>query len=108
MKKIIEIFKHIKSNGVTERELDFAKEFIRGSMALAFETTDDVATFLASQELFYGRIMMPEDILSKIEKVRRSDIMKVVKDVFKRDKVNLAAITPEENTADYDKILNSL
>ena len=108
VKKIIEIFKHIKSNGVTERELDFAKEFIRGSMALAFETTDDVATFLASQELFYGKIMMPEDILSKIEKVRRSDIMKVVKDVFKRDKVNLAAITPEENTADYDKILNSL
>ncbi len=107
-KKIIEILKHIKSNGVTQKELDFSKEFIRGSLALVFETTDDVATFLASQELFYGRIMMPEDILSKIEKVSRSDIMKVVKDVFRRVKLNLAAITLEENTADYDKILNSL
>ena len=77
-------------------------------MALAFETTDDVATFLASQELFYGKIMMPEDILSKIEKVKRNDIMKAVKDVFRRDKLNLAAITPEENAADYEKILNSL
>jgi len=108
VKKIIEILKHIKANGVTERELAFAKEFIRGSMALAFETTDDVATFLASQELFYGKIMMPEDILSKIEKVKRNDIMKAVKDVFRRDKLNLAAITPEENAADYEKILNSL
>ncbi len=108
VKKIIEILRHIKKNGVTNRELDFAKEFIRGSMALAFETTDDVATFLASQELFYGRIMMPEDILSKIEKVEKNDIIKAVKDVFRRDKLNLAAITPEENAADYEKILNSL
>ncbi|KKT29145.1 hypothetical protein A3G55_04565 [Candidatus Giovannonibacteria bacterium RIFCSPLOWO2_12_FULL_44_25] len=108
VKKIVEILKHIKSKGVAQRELDFAKEFIRGSMALAFETTDDVATFLASQELFYGRIMAPQDILAKIEKVGRRDIIGIVKDVFRRDKINLAAITPEENTADYENVLNTL
>ena len=108
VKKIVEILKHIKSKGVAQRELDFAKEFIRGSMALAFETKDDVATFLASQELFYGRIMAPQDILAKIEKVGRRDIIGIVKDVFRRDKINLAAITPEENTADYENVLNTL
>src|SRR3989338_3089093 len=108
VKKIVEILKHIKSKGVAQRELDFAKEFIRGSMALAFETTDDVATFLASQELFYGRIMAPQDILAKIEKVGRRDIIGIVKDVFRRDKINLAAITPEENNADYENVLNTL
>ena len=108
VKKIVEILKYIKSNGVSQRELDFAKEFIRGSMALAFETTDEVATFLASQELFYGRIMTPLDILAKIEKVGRRDIIDVVKDVFRREKINLAAITTEENSADFEKILNTL
>src|SRR3989344_5470767 len=108
VEKIVEILKHIKSKGVAQRGLDFAKEFIRGSMALAFETTDEVATFLASQELFYGRIMTPLDILAKIEKVGRRDIIDVVKDVFRREKINLAAITTEENSADFEKILNTL
>ncbi|MDP3934733.1 MAG: pitrilysin family protein [Candidatus Giovannonibacteria bacterium] len=108
VKKIVEILKRIKTKGVTEREINFAKEFIRGSMALSFESTDEVAPFLASQELFYKKIMTPQEILAKIEKVKRSDIMGVVKDVFRREKVNLAAITPEENTADFEKILNTL
>ena len=108
VKKIIEILKRIKAKGVTEREINFAKEFIRGSMALSFESTDEVAPFLASQELFYEKIMTPQEILAKIEKVKRSDIMGVVKDVFRREKVNLVAITPEENTADFEKILNTL
>lgn len=108
VKKIVEILKLVKSNGVTQKELDFAKEFIRGSMALAFETTDEVATFLASQELFYGRIMSPADILSKIEKVSRGDIMKVIKDVVRPNKINLAAITPENNVVDYEKVLRGI
>ncbi|OGF87631.1 hypothetical protein A3B19_02450 [Candidatus Giovannonibacteria bacterium RIFCSPLOWO2_01_FULL_46_32] len=108
VKKIVDILKHLKAKGATEREINFAKEFIRGSMALAFESTDEVATFLASQELFYNKIMTPQEILAKIEKVKRSDIMGVVRDVFRREKVNLAAITPEENTADFEKILNTL
>ena len=108
VKKIVEILRRIKTKGVAEREINFAKEFIRGSMALSFESTDEVATFLASQELFYNKIMTPQEILAKIEKVKRSDIMSVVKDVFRRENVNLAAITPEENTADFEKILNTL
>ena len=108
VKKIVEILRRIKTKGVAEREINFAKEFIRGSMALSFESTGEVATFLASQELFYNKIMTPQEILAKIEKVKRSDIMSVVKDVFRRENVNLAAITPEENTADFEKILNTL
>ncbi|QQG42582.1 MAG: insulinase family protein [Candidatus Giovannonibacteria bacterium] len=108
VKKIVGILKHLKARGVTEREINFAKEYARGSMSLAFESTDEVATFLASQELFYNKIMTPQEILAKIEKVRRSDIMGVVRDVFRREKVNLAAITPEENTADFEKVLNTL
>ena len=108
VKKIVEILRRIKTKGVAEREINFAKEFIRGSMALSFESTDEVATFLASQELFYNKIMTPHEIFAKIEKVKRSDIMSVVKDVFRRENVNLAAITPEENTADFEKILNTL
>jgi len=105
VKKIVNILHKVRTRGVSENEIKFAKEFIRGSTALAFETTDEVATFLASRELFYGRILTPEDILRKIEKVTRGEIMKVARDVLSPAKVNLAAITTEEDTKYYEQIL---
>jgi len=97
--------RHLRTKGVSDKEINFAKEYIRGSMALAFETTDEVATFLSSQELFYKKIMAPEDILRKIEAVKRSDIIKVAKDIFRPEKINLAAIGPHEEGQVYEKIL---
>ncbi|MBI2609808.1 insulinase family protein [Candidatus Giovannonibacteria bacterium] len=107
-KKIIAIFKDAKSKGVTEKEIGFAKEYLRGSMALQFESTDEVATFLAAQELFYEKIMTPSEILAKIEAVKKDDIMKISKEVFRSNKTNLAAIGPHEDTAIYKKILAEL
>lgn len=105
VKKIVEILRKLSQRGVSEGEIKFAKEFIRGSTALAFETTDEVATFLASQELFYEKILTPQDILKKIEAVTRSDIIRVIKDIFRENKINLAAITPENNADHYKEIL---
>ncbi len=104
-KKIVEILRDVRTKGVSEREIKFAKEYIRGSVALAFESTDEVATFLASQELFYKKIMTPEEILAKIERVKKSDIMRVARDIFRPRNVNLAAIGPHSDTRMYEKIL---
>ena len=105
VKKIVEILRRLKGNGVSESEIKFAKEFIRGSTALAFETTDEVATFLAAQELFYGKILTPQEILRKIERVSRGDIIKIIKEIFRPNKINLAAITPQNNADNYKEIL---
>lgn len=105
VKKIVEILRKLRQKGVSESEIKFAKEYIRGSVALAFETTDEVATFLASQELFYGKILTPRDILKRIELVSRADITKTIKEIFRPDKINLAAITPQDNADSYKEIL---
>jgi len=107
-KKIIEIMRDARVKGVSDKEIKFAKEYIRGSTALAFESTDEVASFIASQEIFYGKIMTPEEVLSKIEKVRKSDIMKTAKDILRPSKVNLAAIGPHGDAGLYKKILADL
>lgn len=108
VKSVVKILKDIKTKGVTEKEIKFAKEFIHGSMPLAFESTDEVATYLASQELFYKKIMLPEEILVRIDKVKRSDISKIAREIFIPQKINLAAIGPHDNTKEYEKILNTL
>ncbi len=104
-KKIVQILKGIKKHGVSQKDIDFAKEYLRGSMALAFESTDEVASFLGGQELFYKKIMTPEDILQKIEKVTKSDIMKVAREILRPEKINMAAIGPHDDIKKYEEIL---
>jgi predicted Zn-dependent peptidase len=106
--KVVEILHELRSKGPSEREIRFAKEYIRGSMALAFESTDEVATFLTSQEIFYKKILTPEEVLKKIEKVGRGDIIRVARDIFRPQGVNLALIGPHEVSTRYEKILSKI
>ena len=104
-KKMVDVFRDVRLKGVSDAEIKFAKEYIRGSMALAFESTDEIATFLSSQEIFYNKIMTPEEVLEKIEKTKKAEINKIAKDIFKPEKANLAAISPGDNAKAFEKIL---
>ena len=110
VKKIIEILKSIKEKGVSKEELKSAKNFIRGQTALKLETSDDIATFCASQELFYNKVLQPEEILKKIEKVSQSDIIKTSREVFRSDKINSAVISQykEGKEREFRKLFSKL
>lgn len=110
IKKIINIIQAIKEKGVSKKDLDFAKSFVRGQMALKFETSDEIASFIASQELFYKKILQPEEILRKIEKISQNDILKIGKDIFRPTKANLAVIGQQEekNQRLYKNIFSQL
>jgi predicted Zn-dependent peptidase len=90
---------------VNGRELHKAKENIRGKMALSLESSDDIAGFLAGQELSRGKIERPEEILARIDKVTSADIMRVAKETFVDEKLNLAMIGPVEDKKFLEKIL---
>ena len=90
--KIMEIISDLKNNGVLEKELEDAKSFLRGQTALSLETSDQVADFFGEQELFYGKMMQPEEILEKIEKVTQDDILKVAQEIFRPEKISMAVI----------------
>ncbi|MBI2023495.1 insulinase family protein [Candidatus Giovannonibacteria bacterium] len=108
VEKMVSIFTDLRKKGVTAEELKFAKEFIRGSMALQFESTDEVAMFLASQEIFRKKIMTPEELLAKIEEVEKDDIARITRDIFQPQKLNLSAITANTEEKPYAKILRSI
>lgn len=97
--KITEIIKEIKEKSVSQKELDLAKGFIRGQMALKFETSDEIASFIAGQELFYKKILQPEEILKKIEKVNQNDILRIGKEIFNPARANLAIIGQPRSAA---------
>jgi predicted Zn-dependent peptidase len=105
LKTIVSEIKKMKARGVSEKELQKAKDNFRGKMALSLESSDDVASYLAGQELGRREIKKPEEILAKIDKVGKNDILRVARDIFVNDKLNLALIGPIENGKFLEKIL---
>jgi len=95
----------VRARGVSEKELKKAKDNLRGKMALSLESSDDVAAFLAGQEIGRREIKKPEEIMRQIDKVKRNDILRVARDIFVNEKLNLAMIGPMEDGKFLEKIL---
>jgi predicted Zn-dependent peptidase len=95
----------IKGRRVSERELKKAKDNLRGKMALSLESSDEVAGFLAGQELMRRKIETPGQILAHVDKVSSSDIMRVAGEIFVNEKLNLAMIGPIGDKKYLEKIL---
>lgn len=92
---------------VTKKELEKAKEFIKGHLALALEDTKDVSTFFGDQALFTPEeILKPEEIYGKIDKVTLEDIEREAKKLFTKNRLNLAIIGPYDKGDTFEQILN--
>jgi predicted Zn-dependent peptidase len=102
---ILKEIRKMRETGASAKELKKAKENIRGKMALSLESSDDIAGFLVGQELAKKKIETPEHILSRIDKVTSADIMRVAKETFVNEKLNLAMIGPVEDSSYLRKIL---
>lgn len=102
---IIKEYKKIAQKRVPLPELKKAKDYIKGKMALLLETSDAQASFFGAQELLENKIMTPEQIYQKIDKVNQDDILKVAKEIFRLDKLNLAIIGPFQDKNKFEKLL---
>jgi len=102
---ILKEYKKISREKISQQELKKAKDCIRGRIVLLLETSDAQAVFYADQEISEKKILTPEEILAKIDKVTANDILKAAKDIFRPEKLNLALIGPFEDKSRFIKLL---
>ncbi|WP_297405768.1 pitrilysin family protein [uncultured Cetobacterium sp.] len=85
-KEVIEIIeselKDIYSNGITEKELQKAKNQFLSMVTFGLESSKGKMSRLANSYLLYGKIKPISDVIKEIEKVTLEDIKKVAKDIF--------------------------
>jgi len=105
IKAILKEYKKIAQKRISNRELKKVKDHFKGKMTLLFEASDARASFYALQELLQNKILTPDEIYAKINKVSVNDILKVSKDIFKPEKLNLALIGPFEDKDKFQKLL---
>jgi len=93
---ILKELKRIKKSGIREKELQNAKDYLKGKVALKLEDSENVADWYAKQELFKKDLETPEEKLKKYFSVTAKDVHEVAKKIFDDKKLNLALIGPFE------------
>jgi predicted Zn-dependent peptidase len=94
--EILKEYRKIKREGVSKSELKKAKDCLKGKMNILLESSDAKASFFATQEILEKRILTPDQIFKKIDKVSQNDILKLAREIFRPEKLNLALIGPKE------------
>jgi len=107
VRAILNEYKDIRDKGISDDELKKAKDFLKGQTVLALESCEALATYYSSQELCGEKIKTPKEMFEKIDKVSKSDILKVAKEIFVPSRINLAMVGPKQNINQYKKLLNS-
>ena len=79
---------------LTEKELQSAKELIKGNFLLGMESTDNRMTSLAKNELSFGRHVPPEEVVEKIDAVGREEIRTLSRGLFQPGAMTIAAMGP--------------
>lgn len=109
---ILNEYKKIKTELVSEEELNKIKSMLTGKLPLSLEGADDVAQWYGRQLILLKQqqkddqpALTPEEFLAKIQSVTPADIKRVAEEIFVEAGLNLAVISPEKDEA---KILNLL
>jgi len=102
---ILNEYKKISKELVGLAELNKAKDYIKGRSIMSLESSDEVAMFFIDQEIKRRKIMTPEEIFAKIDKVTAGDILRLAKDIFKEKSLNLAIIGPHKNEKKIKSLL---
>ena len=94
IKVILQEFKKIQEGKISQKELDKAKENLIGRLTLSLETSDELAAWLAEQEVLRNEILSPQQLSQKISKVTLAEVKRVAREIFSSEKLNLAVIGP--------------
>jgi predicted Zn-dependent peptidase len=91
---IAEIIRELKTSPVLPGELQDAKEFTKGNMLLASESTDNQMVRLAQGEINFERYVPLEEVVSHIEAVTAETIQSLAEKLFRDDKMVLTVLGP--------------
>jgi len=103
---ILEEVQTMKKNGITTEELARTKAQIKGNLYLGLESVSSRMSRLGKTELTYNRVLTPEEVVEKLEKVTLDDVFRVMNRLWQRDKISLAAIGPDGHRVDLAEILD--
>lgn len=91
---IAEEFTKIRAEGVDKKELDKAKEQVRGRMIMGLESNSAVADMMGSDLIISGKVWTLQELLDQVDAVSADDVVQAAGKYLKPADLHMAAIGP--------------
>lgn len=105
---IIDNIYKIKSDYISEEEIYKSKEQLKGNYILGLESTSSRMTSIGKSELLLGKLVSPNEIISRIDNVKLGDIINIVDRIFDNKKYNIAYVGKFDNENEINDKLRKL
>lgn len=105
---ILAELQEMRSKGITADELAKTKAQIKGSLYLGLESASSRMSRLGKTELCYDRVISPEEMVEKLEKVTLEDVKRVMNRLWVKDKLSLVMLGPAGHDVDLDKLFKKV
>jgi predicted Zn-dependent peptidase len=89
-----EIVDELRNDGPTEEEVQRARAYSAGRLVLAFENTNAVARYGASQKIVYGEDIDPDSAIAALDAVTFEEVREVASNVA--EELAVACVGPHE------------
>jgi len=99
---------HLKEHPVSESELKGAKEYIKGNLLLASESSENQMVRLAQNEMHFNRHIPLQEVVKKLEAVTPEDIQGIADRLFSRCQSSLTVLGKINDQTLYDHVLDPL
>ena len=91
---LLQELKDIKQKGITAEELERTKAQIKGGLYLGLESVSSRMSRLGKTELTYNRVLSPEEVVDKLEKVTLEDVSRVIGRLWQKDNISIMTLGP--------------
>lgn len=93
---------------VSEKELKRTKDHMASSLILGLETSDSLGSFYGGQEIMTKKLLPPEAIIDRIQKVSAAEVRAVARAIFKNQGLNLAVIGPYRDGKRFENMIGKI
>ncbi len=105
IKLIINEYDKVMKDGVLQEEVDRAKSFLKGTIVLSLEDSEELAHFYGKQQLLYPQVRDISQYMAEIEKVRTADINALAAELLQHKNLRLSVIGNTDKKARLEGLL---
>lgn len=103
---LIAELKKLRNIPVSAEELQRTKDLRKGRLLVGLEDSRSVASWIGSQELTYGEIRTPEEVMERIEVVTVEEVQDLAQELFREELFSLALAGPYNDPERFRPLLS--
>lgn len=95
------IVDRLAQDGVTQEELDRAREQAKANVLLGLESVQARMSHLGTSTLLYGQVRQPEEILAAYDQITREQLRELAEEMFRFSQASLSAVGRVQSAERY-------